>query len=89
MNLKLTSIMLFVLLAFHLHLLEDIAGSKGPDGFWSIPYFLPISHWTYTWIGAKSSTLGVKDQPTLSLPKCSPGGMRRGHLGKALVGATG
>lgn len=42
---------LFVCLAFHLHLLEDVVGSRGPDGYWSIPYFLPVSHWTYTWQG--------------------------------------
>lgn len=42
---------LFVYLAFHLHLLEDIAGSKGPDGYWSVPYFLPLSRWAWTWQG--------------------------------------
>jgi inner membrane protein len=34
----------FVLLNFHLHLLFDLAGSRGPDGYqWSIPYLLPFS----------------------------------------------
>ncbi len=42
---------LFVLLAFHLHLLEDLVGAKGPDGYWSIPYLLPFSRWTWTWSG--------------------------------------
>ena len=42
---------LFACLAFHLHLLEDIAGSKGPDGYWSVPYVLPFSRSTYTWTG--------------------------------------
>ncbi len=42
---------LFVFLAFHLHLLEDFAGSKGPDGCWSVPYLLPVSRWAYTWQG--------------------------------------
>ncbi len=32
------------LLAFHLHLLGDLVGSRGPDGYqWPIPYFLPFS----------------------------------------------
>jgi len=33
------------LLSFHLHLFEDILGSRGPDGYqWPIPYLLPFSH---------------------------------------------
>src|SRR2546425_5050131 len=38
-------------LAFHLHLLCDIAGSRGPDGYqWPIPYLLPFSSaWQLTW----------------------------------------
>lgn len=40
------------LLAFHLHLLCDLAGSRGPDQFWSIPYLLPFSHsWDFVWSG--------------------------------------
>ena len=36
---------LFSLASFHLHLLEDIVGSRGPDGYqWPIPYFAPFSH---------------------------------------------
>jgi inner membrane protein len=32
------------LLAFHLHLLGDLVGSRGPDGYqWPIPYFRPFS----------------------------------------------
>lgn len=32
------------LLAFHVHLLCDIAGARGPEGFqWPIPYLLPFS----------------------------------------------
>ena len=31
------------LLSFHLHLLEDLAGSRGPDGYqWPIPYLAPF-----------------------------------------------
>lgn len=31
-------------LAVHLHLLGDLAGSRGPDGYeWPIPYFYPFS----------------------------------------------
>ena len=47
---------LVVLLAevsFHLHLLGDIVGSKGPEGHqWPIPYLLPFSDsWQLTWSG--------------------------------------
>ena len=40
-----------VLLSFHLHLLGDIVGSRGPDGYqWPIPYLLPFSDaWQLTW----------------------------------------
>ncbi len=32
-------------LSFHLHLFEDILGSRGPDGYqWPIPYLCPFSH---------------------------------------------
>ena len=37
------------LLAFHLHLLEDVIGARGPDGDqWPIPYFWPFSK-AYPW----------------------------------------
>jgi membrane-bound metal-dependent hydrolase YbcI (DUF457 family) len=30
--------------SFHLHLLEDLLGSRGPDGYpWPIPYLMPFS----------------------------------------------
>jgi hypothetical protein len=33
-----------VFLSVHLHLLEDLIGSRGPDGYqWPIPYFEPFS----------------------------------------------
>jgi inner membrane protein len=33
-----------VLLSFHMHLLEDVLGSRGPDGHqWPIPYLSPFS----------------------------------------------
>ena len=40
-------------LAFHLHLLGDLVGSKGPDGYqWPIPYFFPFTgDWILTWEG--------------------------------------
>ena len=40
-------------LAFHLHLVEDLVGSRGPDGFdWPIPYLYPFSNrWAWTWAG--------------------------------------
>jgi inner membrane protein len=35
---------LLALLSFHLHLFEDILGSRGPEGYqWPIPYFAPFS----------------------------------------------
>jgi inner membrane protein len=35
---------LLALLSFHLHLLEDVLGGRGPDGYqWPIPYFAPFS----------------------------------------------
>ncbi|HOX07662.1 MAG TPA: metal-dependent hydrolase [Planctomycetota bacterium] len=44
---------LLVLAAFHVHMLMDLAGSKGPDGDqWEIPYLLPFSDaWQLTWSG--------------------------------------
>ncbi|WP_417909483.1 metal-dependent hydrolase [Candidatus Electronema sp. PJ] len=44
---------LFVLISFHLHLLCDLLGSRGPDGYqWPIPYLLPFSKaWSWTWQG--------------------------------------
>jgi len=39
--------------AFHLHLLCDVLGARGPDGDqWPIPYLMPFSHaWQWTWSG--------------------------------------
>lgn len=44
---------LLAMAAFHLHLLEDVVGSRGPDGFqWPVPYLLPFSDaWQATWSG--------------------------------------
>jgi len=44
---------LLALAAFHLHLLADLVGSKGLDGYqWPIPYLLPFSNrWQLTWDG--------------------------------------
>jgi inner membrane protein len=40
-------------LSFHIHLLEDVLGSRGPDGYqWPIPYFMPFSRaCELTWRG--------------------------------------
>jgi len=40
-------------LSFHIHLLEDLAGSRGPDGYqWPIPYLTPFSRaWELCWRG--------------------------------------
>ena len=42
-----------VFLSFHLHLLCDLVGSRGPDGEqWPIPYLLPFSNaWQLIWRG--------------------------------------
>lgn len=42
-----------VFLSFHLHLLGDLVGARGPDGYqWPIPYLWPFCHhWTWTWSG--------------------------------------
>jgi hypothetical protein len=41
------------LLAFHLHLIGDLIGAKGPDGYqWPIHYLLPFSNrWQLVWEG--------------------------------------
>ena len=38
-------------LSFHLHLLGDVIGSRGPDGYqWPIPYLVPFSDsWQWVW----------------------------------------
>jgi inner membrane protein len=40
-------------LSFHLHLFEDVLGSRGPDGYqWPIPYLSPFSHaLKFSWEG--------------------------------------
>jgi len=39
-------------LSFHLHLFEDVLGSRGPDGYqWPIVYLAPFSSLTLTWHG--------------------------------------
>ena len=44
---------LLTLLSFHLHLIEDLVGARGPDGYqWPIPYLLPFSRSVeITWRG--------------------------------------
>lgn len=43
---------LLALLSFHLHLFEDLIGSRGPDGdAWPIPYLKPFSSLQLTWHG--------------------------------------
>lgn len=45
-------VFLWALVVFHLHLLCDLAGSRGddPSSIWPIHYLGPISyHWTWTW----------------------------------------
>lgn len=46
----LTAVLVF--LGFHVHLLEDILGSRGPDGYqWPIPYLKPFSSFSLSWTG--------------------------------------
>lgn len=42
-----------VLASFHLHLLGDVLGGRGPDGYiWTVPYFWPFSDaWVWSWQG--------------------------------------
>ena len=43
---------LLALVSFHLHLFEDLLGSRGPDGdSWPIPYMKPFSQIELTWQG--------------------------------------
>ena len=44
---------LFAFLSFHFHLLADLVGARGPEGYqWPIPYLSPFSHaWQLTWSG--------------------------------------
>lgn len=44
---------LLAFLSFHLHLFEDLLGSRGPEGYqWPIPYLSPFSHAAQlTWPG--------------------------------------
>lgn len=48
-----TGLMAFA--SFHVHLLEDIIGARGPDGYqWPVPYLSPFSHalditWSHQW----------------------------------------
>jgi inner membrane protein len=44
---------LMAFVTVHLHLLGDLVGARGPDGYqWPIPYLLPFSErWTWSWSG--------------------------------------
>ena len=55
---------LLAFLGFHLHLLGDIVGSRGPDGYqWPIPYLVPFSDaWQLTW----SHQWGLKAWPNVT-----------------------
>ena len=40
------------LVSLHIHLLGDVIGSRGPDGYqWPIPYLVPFHDWQWTWDG--------------------------------------
>jgi hypothetical protein len=49
-----------VFLSFHLHLLGDLVGARGPDGEqWPIPYLSPFSAaWQWTWSGQWAQSRG-------------------------------
>ena len=44
---------ILVCISFHLHLLGDLVGARGPEGYhWPIPYLLPFSNsWQLAWKG--------------------------------------
>ena len=44
---------MLALISFHIHLIEDLLGSRGPDGYqWPIPYLKPFSPFhQWTWRG--------------------------------------
>ena len=46
-------VIFLILVSFHLHLLGDLVGARGPEGEqWPIPYLLPFSnHLQLTWSG--------------------------------------
>lgn len=47
-----TGLMLWSGLIFHFHLLCDVIGAKGPDGYqWPIYYFYPVSDYEVVWSG--------------------------------------
>ena len=50
---KKLKVLLLAFLSFHLHLIGDLVGARGPDGDqWPIPYLLPFSnHMQLTWSG--------------------------------------
>lgn len=51
--------------SFHVHLFEDLVGSRGPDGYaWPIPYLLPFST-RATWIW--SGQWGLNAWPNIAL----------------------
>jgi hypothetical protein len=54
LGLERTRVALLALLSFHLHLLCDLAGSRGSfaDDIWTVPYLYPLSdRWTWSWSG--------------------------------------
>jgi inner membrane protein len=60
---------LFSLLSFHLHLLCDLVGSRGPDpdDIWPISYLAPFSsRWTISWSGQWALLHGRTSQSQLS-----------------------
>ncbi len=42
---------LLAVAGFHIHLLEDVAGARGPDGLWFVPYLRPFSQVQWAWSG--------------------------------------
>lgn len=60
------AVALLAFLSFHLHLLLDLMGSRGSDGYqWPIPYLAPFSNaWQLSWsgqwwVGAWQNTLAT------------------------------
>ncbi len=52
MSVRRRVVLLLVLVSFHVHILEDLVGSRGlGDDFWAVPYFWPFSNRAYVWSG--------------------------------------
>jgi len=76
------------LLSFHLHLIGDLVGARGPDGYlWPIRYLLPFSDaWEWSWQGAWALNAPPNIALTIGLLAVAfRGAWARGHSPVELV----